>query len=138
MAADLSEKNSTERLLLRALVISVVIHLTIFGAWKWGQSQGWWRNLNLLTWLPTPSKLLMPSRSEKLPARVPSEPSQLVFVDVDPALASTVPPKNPKFYSANSSLVANPSPKQISTVPEIRGHQDKMLKTTPDTQSKAK
>ncbi|HZM03261.1 MAG TPA: hypothetical protein VFC44_09570 [Candidatus Saccharimonadales bacterium] len=80
----------------------------------------------------------MPSRSEKLPARVPSEPSQLVFVDVDPALASTVPPKNPKFYSANSSLVANPSPKQISTVPEIRGHQDKMLKTTPDTQSKAK
>ena len=78
-------------------------------------------------------KLLTPLTAKKLNlTQQQQQPSQLIFVDVDPALAEPTPPKAPKFYSANNSVAANPTP-QEELVPEIRGHQDKVMKTTPDT-----
>ena len=132
-----NERIEAEKLLLRALVISLLIHLTVFGAWKWGRTEGWWRNFNFPAWMHLTPKLLKPLTSKKI-APVPKpqpQPSQLVFVDVDPALAEALPPKAPKFYSANNSVAANPNPKN-ALVPEIRGRQDKVIKTTPDTRLK--
>ena len=132
-----SERNDAEKLLLRALMISLLIHLAVFGAWKWGGTEGWWRDFNFPAWMHLTPKLLKPMTAKKI-ALVPRpqpQPSQLVFVDVDPALAEAAPPKAPKFYSANNSVAANPNPKN-ALVPEIRGRQDKVIKTTQDTRLK--
>ncbi len=137
MAPDFSERNYTEKLLLRALIISLLIHLTVFATWKWGRTEEWWRNFNFPAWMHLTPKLLQPMTAKKT-ALVPKpqpQPSQLVFVDVDPALAEATPPKAPKFYSANNSVAANPNPKN-EPIPEIRGSQDKVVKTTENTKLK--
>jgi len=136
---DFSERSYAEKLLLRALIISLLIHLTVFGIWKAGQKEGWWRNFNLPAWIHLTPKLLTPrtaKKSELIPQPQMTQ-SQLVFVDVDPALAETAPPKAPKFYSANNSAAANPHPK-TAPVPEIRGRQDKVIKTTENVPLKPK
>jgi hypothetical protein len=136
---DFSERSYSEKLLLRALIISLLIHFTVFGVWKWGQTEGWWRNFNLPAWMRLTPKLLKPMTAKKI-ALVPKlqlQPSQLIFVDVDPALAEAAPPKAPKFYSANNSVAANPNPKN-APVPEIRGRQDKVIKTTANAPLKPK
>jgi outer membrane biosynthesis protein TonB len=136
---DFSEKDATEKLLLRALIISLLIHLTLFGAWKWGRTEGWWQNFHFPAWMHLTPKLLTPSMAKKA-ALVPKpqpQPSQLVFVDVDPALADAAPPKAPKFYSANSSSAGNPNPKN-APVPEIRGRKEPIIKTTENAPLKPK
>jgi hypothetical protein len=119
----------SERFLFRAFVISLLIHFAVFGLWKYGKTQGWWRNLQTPAWLQlTPKKI--PILVKKIVPLRPSPPPQLVFVDVDPALAVADPPKAPKFYSSDNSLAGNPEPKNNSPDPEIRGKQEKTLKTT--------
>jgi len=135
-APDFNERSYSEKLLLRALIISLSIHLAVFGTWKWGQTEGWWRHFTFPAWMRLTPKLLPPLMAKKL-ALVPKpqpqpQPSQLVFVDVDPALAEAAPPKAPKFYSANNSVAANPNPKNAPT-PELRGRQNKVIKTTENT-----
>lgn len=136
-ATAFSERNSTDQLLFRALVISLLIHLMVFGTWKWGNTHGWWLNIKFPAWMHLTPKLMMPLSPKKLaPVLKPQlQPPQLTFVDVDPALAEAKPPKAPKFYSANNSVAANPTPKNMP-VPEIRGHQTKIMKTTPDIRLK--
>lgn len=130
-AEEINERSYAEKLLLRALIISLMAHLTVFGVWKVGQGRGWWRNFNLPTWLHFTPKAFTPALFKKLPLIPKPQPqvSQLVFVDVDPAQAQTTPPKAPKFYSANNSYAGNPQPKN-EAVPDIRGRQNKVLKTT--------
>jgi hypothetical protein len=135
-AQDFNERSYTERLLLRALIISLLIHLAVFGTWKWGQTQGWWRNFNLPAWMRlTPKIKTLTAKQIALISKQQMQPSQLNFVDVDPALAEATPPKAPKFYSANNSVAANPNPHH-ALVPEILGRQNKVIKTTPDTRLK--
>jgi len=131
MVQDSSERSYAEKLLLRALIISLFIHLTVFGVWKWGRTEGWWQNITLPAWMRLTPKLLMPIPAKKtalIPKSQP-QPSQLIFVDVDPALSEATPPPAPKFYSANNSVAANPHPKDMAA-PEIHGRQDKVIKTT--------
>jgi hypothetical protein len=138
-ATAFSERDSTDQLLLRALIISLLIHLTVFGVWKWGQSEGWWLNFHFPAWMHLTPKLLTPITPKKL-SLVPKpqpQPSQLIFVDTDPSLAEAAPPKKPKFYSANNSAAANPNPKNAAVV-DIRGSQTKIMKTTPNTVLKPK
>ena len=129
-----SERHEAEKLLLRALIVSLLIHLAVFATWKWGRTEGWWQHFNFPAWMHLTPKLLKPLTSKKMASAPKSQPqpSQLVFVDVDPALAEAAPPKAPKFYSANNSVAANPTPKN-ALVPEILGRQDKVIKTTEDT-----
>jgi hypothetical protein len=134
---DFSERSYSEKLLLRALIISLLLHLTAFSTWKWGNAEGWWREFHFPAWMRLTPKLLTPIAPKKI-ALAPQpqpQPSQLIFVDVDPALAQTTPPKAAKFYSDNNSVAANPTPKN-APVPEIRGKQDKVIKTTEDTKLK--
>jgi outer membrane biosynthesis protein TonB len=134
MAPDFSERSYSEKLLLRALVISLLLHLAVFGTWKWGQTEGWWRHFTMPVWMrltPKLPALLAAKKPILLPKPLP-QPAQLVFVDVDPALAEATPPKTPKFYSANNSVAANPNPKNAPT-PELRGRQNKVIKTTENT-----
>ena len=137
--SDFSERDYTDKLLLRALIFSLVIHLTVFGTWKWGQTEGWWRNFTFPAWMHLTPKLLTPmtSKTIKIFPKQPQQPPQLVFVDVDPAFSQPTPPKAAKFYSANNTVAANPTPKN-ENIPEIQGRQNKEVKTTENTTLKPK
>jgi hypothetical protein len=127
-----------ENLLLRALVISLLIHLLSFGVWKLGQGLGWWRQIELPQWMQFVRKSMVPSVARKIPpALQAARQTPLLFVDVDPALAVTEPPKNTKFYSSANSVASNPRKSVPSDMPLITGRQDKVIKTTEPAKSKA-
>jgi hypothetical protein len=52
----------------------------------------------------------------------------LVFVEVDPALASAEPPKDTRNYSTHNSLAANEQPRKAD-IPKIDGQQTHVLRT---------
>ena len=54
----------------------------------------------------------------------------MLFVQVDPAVETTVAPKDAKFYSSRNSVAANPDPKKEMPVPKLDGKQDKVIRTT--------
>ena len=56
-------------------------------------------------------------------SRPQSQEPQLVFVQVDPTQPATEAPKNPKFYSSQNSIAANPDAKVETGVPKIDGTQ---------------
>jgi len=124
-----------ERMLLRALLLSLLLHFLFFGLWKVGQTQGWWNNLALPRWMQLVSKALVPVVPKKLFLPPPATPT--MFVQTDPELASPQPPKEAKFYGANNTLAANKEIQTPSTVPNIEGRQDKVVKTTDNAPRKA-
>jgi outer membrane biosynthesis protein TonB len=133
-----SESNvtsSTEKFVLRALVISVILHLLLFSLWRVGQAQGWWRNLTMPRWMQLVSKAIMPVPPKNPPMEIPSQ-SQLTFVEVDPAQAVPEPPKDAKFQGAKNTLAANREIKTPSDRPDVDGGQDQFLKTIADAPPK--
>ncbi len=134
--SEVNEPSLTEKLILRALIISLLIHFLAYFTYKIGQSQGWWAKLAMPRWMQVVSRALAPAIPKKI-AAVTQAPAPLMFVEVDPANALREPPKAPKFYGANNTVAANPDITKPSTVPDIRGRQDKVLKTTEDAKPKA-
>ncbi|MGA3181540.1 MAG: hypothetical protein ABSF38_14460 [Verrucomicrobiota bacterium] len=127
-----SESKSGDKLLLWALAISLLIHLAVFGGWKWSQSHPWWRQVRLPAWMELGQNKFVASIAKKLPAVVVKEPqTPMLYIDVDPSLASAQPPQNPKYYSSADTRAANPEIKVPSDVPQISGTQTKVPKTVP-------
>ncbi len=121
--------NAAGQLLLKAVALSLAIHLGAFGAWKWGQTHITWKGLAMPAWLQ-----LTPHKLQANPARPPRaaqapQPPPLLYVDVDPALAAAKPPENPKFYSTADTVAANPEKKVPADQPQINGTQDKVMQT---------
>jgi hypothetical protein len=127
-----NETSSTEKLLLRALIVSVLLHLLIVCVWREGNAKGWWRNLAMPRWMQLVSKAMLPA-APKMPAVDAPSQSQLTFVEVDPALATPEPPKKPLFQAAKNTVAANREIKVPSETPNIDGLQEKYLKTTENT-----
>jgi outer membrane biosynthesis protein TonB len=127
--SDSKSAISAESLLLKALIISVAIHLAAFGGWKWSQTHSWWKRLALPAWMEVGRNHFISSIAKKLPPSQRPQQVPMLYVDVDPALAAAQPPPNPKFYSSADSLAANPEKKIPSDVPQISGTQDKVMKT---------
>jgi outer membrane biosynthesis protein TonB len=128
-----------EQWVARALALSLLIHLLFFGLWRLGLEQHWWQGGWRPSWLRAlAQKMVMPVKV-KIPARPApqAEPTPLLFVDTDPALAVPEPPKNAKFYSANNVLAANKEIKKESDIPNITGSQTKELKATASGKPKA-
>jgi len=123
--------HTTRDRLARALLASVLIHLLLLGVWRLGDRQGWWTADSLPAWLRP--VLVKPIAAHPTPPAALSEPrpeTPLMFVDVDPALASPEPPKEAKYYSSQSTRAANPDPIEIeSGVPKIDGTQTRIPKT---------
>jgi len=74
-----------------AFVISIILHVMIFGGYRAGQRFGWWQNLHLPAWLDPAKQLaaLTKSKTEKglsLPIRIPFgwgsglSPGQVPFI----------------------------------------------------------
>jgi outer membrane biosynthesis protein TonB len=128
--AQLRAANSAERLLLKAVAISLGIHLAAFGGWKWGRTHAWWKPLAMPAWLQLMPHLSPSRLARQLPAAQRSQPPPpLIYIDVDPALAAAQPPANPKFYSTENTVAANPEKKVPSDQPHINGTQEQVVKT---------
>ena len=109
------------RRLIWALVISLVFHSMCFGGYEFSRTilPGWLAHVKMLAALAEQLKK-KPAPPVKPPP--PSDPP-LVFVDVDPAVATPEPPKDAKFYAAQNSKAANPEVAD-NDIPKINGKQD--------------
>lgn len=128
-------------MLFRALALSLAAHCLIFGTYKWGQLQGWWRPRPIPEWLrfmqrhiPKPT-MSIPLLLPKPKAATPPKEELMSFVDVDPALATPEPPKVKKYYGAANTQAASPVIKQAE-LPQLKGQQTAMIKTTDPGEAK--
>jgi outer membrane biosynthesis protein TonB len=118
--------------LVWAFVISMVLHLLVFGGYETGKKLNWWQNAHWPAWL-SPVKRLADALKKKEPLQTaqplqPSEPP-LLFVDVNPANAAAEAPKNATHYSSLNSEAANPEIDKESNLPKITGEQKHVIKT---------
>jgi hypothetical protein len=129
--------------LVRAFVVSIAVHLLLFGFVETGYRYDLWRfsPLNLLAnWLKPPLKpeALKPAAAQARP-RPPERQVQeipVVFVDVDPSQASDeVPPETP-YYSAVTSRAGNPDPDREAGKARMDGKQNLVLKTLDSDRAK--
>ncbi len=122
------------RPLVRAFGLSLVFHLCIFGVLEIGHQFGWWKHTFLPRWLDMASEKQSRNLNDRTKARenirVNSEEVPLIFVQVDPAAATEVAPKNAKYYAAQNSIAANPKLAVDTPIPKIDGRQAKVIKTS--------
>lgn len=114
-----------------AFVISLAVHLLLFGGYRAEQQLGWLRKLHLPAWMQSVKLLDNFFKKPALPLLQPPKPQEapLMFVEVSPAQATVEPPKNANFYSDKNSTAANPKADQDTGVPLIAGKQNQMVKT---------
>jgi hypothetical protein len=116
-------RRERERLFV-ALLLSLSVHLAIWGVYHAGDKLGWWRKWHPWTALPVAAKKTV---SPKLVAAiVPPNPDPDVFVDVSHADADA--PEKPRFYSNKNSHAANPDAANAN-VPKLNGRQTDAPKT---------
>jgi hypothetical protein len=131
--ARLAEQNP----LATALVLSLVIHLTLFGTWKVGQQLGWWRHQP--TWITALTKKL--AKATQVKARQnQSKPQERVipmtFIEVDPETATIEVPKDAKYYSSKNAKASNPDPKDRPEV-KVDGKQEQVARLMDNDKPKA-
>jgi outer membrane biosynthesis protein TonB len=115
--------------LSRAFVVSIALHLLIFGTYKAGHKFGWWDSSHLPPWLRSAKMLTeLLKKKETEPPKPPQE-APLMFVDVSPAQAVAEAPKNAMFYSDKNSQAANPDATKDTPIPKIDGTQKQVVKT---------
>jgi hypothetical protein len=105
-----------------ALVVSLALHLIIFGGYKYG------RQLHLFPWLTALTK-----RLAVVPPPPKSQEQPLEFLMVEQP--STAAPKTPKYYSSQNSLAANPDANRNNNNPKLNGKQNDFPKA--ETEIKA-
>jgi hypothetical protein len=116
--------------LVWAFAISLAFHLLIFGTYEAGKKYNVWQNLHLPAWLHVPKILQQVlQKKESPPPQQPLPDLPLIFVNVNPAQATTEAPKDAKFYSDKNSRAANPEPDKITETPKIDGKQTEVAKT---------
>jgi hypothetical protein len=114
-----------------AFVISLAVHLLVFGGYRAGRQYGVWQSLRWPAWVQS-SKLLseiLRKKEPPLPPRAAQQEPPLMFLDVSPAQATVEPPKDAKYYSDKNSQAANPTADQETGVPKIAGTQNQIAKT---------
>lgn len=123
----------TTRSLIRAFAISMIIHCVMVGVYAAGRKYGLFPKgkLSSLAKL-TPKELaalqkLAPPLKPKTPAEEEEPP--LMFVDVNPKVATPEPPPKAQYYSTQSSEAANPNPDKDLAKPKIDGAQVHKPKT---------
>ena len=113
-----------------AFALSLACHLLVFGTYETGKKYNVWQNLHWPAWLHAPQVLKqLLVRKETPPPQRPLQDIPLMFVNVNPALATADAPKNAKYYSDKNSRAANPEPDKITDIPKINGKQPDVPKT---------
>lgn len=125
----MAEKNP----LVTALVLSLVVHLLLLGAWKAGDQLGWWKYTP--DWLNTWTKWLAKTQVDIFPklieARKPPQQARaqvipMTFVEVDPETVTTEAPPDAKYYSSKNAKASNPEATLEVEKPRIDGTQEKV------------
>ena len=114
--------------LVWAFVISLALHLTVWGVYEGGEKLGVWRALRVPAWLQKLAQALTPPKVQSAVVPKPTEPP-LVFIDVQDSQAIAEPPKNAVGYSDKNSVAANPDSNKDTNLPKIDGAQDKVIRT---------
>jgi hypothetical protein len=117
--------DSANQRLAVALAISLALHAALYGAWRIAPATAAFFKDVYEQLVAKPRAELKPQLEEPPP---PKREVPLVFVEVDPALASVEPPKETKNYSTDHSIAANPEPKKAD-VPKIEGTQTHVVRT---------
>lgn len=108
--------------LVVALLISLLVHLGVWGTYELGKKVGVWKQLaKLIPQLPTPKP-----NPAKLTIAQQNEPA-MIFVDVSEPVKEA--PKNAKYYSNKNSQAANPDNQKNSNQPKSNGKQREIPKT---------
>jgi hypothetical protein len=103
-----------------ALLVSLTLHLALWGGYHTGDKLGWWQK-----WHP-PSWLHLEPKKYPLQAQLAHNSEPDIFVDVSHADADA--PAKPKYYSNKNSHAANPDV-ALANVPKINGRQTDVPKT---------
>ena len=111
-----------------AFVLSITVHVLVFGGYYLGREFGLWQRLLLPAWLKSPNSAKALTELLKKNEAQRQEEMPLIFVDISSAQATPEPPKNPKYYSNKNSKAANPEPKE-SDEPKIDGKRPELVKT---------
>jgi hypothetical protein len=112
-----------------AFVLSLLLHVVVFGVYRTGNEFDWWNKFPWPQWLRSPKMLTeLVKQSQQQQLSVPRE-IPLQFIDVSPAQTAPEPPKDPKYYSNKDSVAANPEPQVDTEVPKIDGKQIQVAKT---------
>ena len=84
------------------------------------------------------SRRLLAEMKRAEAARVQATPPvpTLTFVEVDPSQAVTEPPRDAKFYSAQSTKAANPDASKDTATPKIDGSQTHVIQTADNPRSR--
>ena len=113
-----------------AFALSLAFHLLVFGTYQTGKKFNLWQNLHWPAWLHAPKILQEAFKKKESQPPPPQRPElPLIFVNVNPAQATTEAPKDAKFYSDKNSRAANPEPDKITDIPKINGKQPDVPKT---------
>jgi hypothetical protein len=98
-----------------ALLLSLAVHLAVFGGYEIARGSGWLQRLHRV------------AKVRPVPLPVENSEQPLEFVTVDQPSAE--PPKNAKYYSSQNSRAANPDADQDTDAPQLDGKQTDMPKT---------
>lgn len=118
--ARLAEQNP----LVAALVLSLVIHLGLFGSWQIGKQLGWWKHQP--AWIANLTKKLAQTAQAKARQNQPKPQERVIpmtFIEVDPETATVEAPKDAKYYSSKNAKASNPDPKDLQEV-KVDGKQE--------------
>ncbi|MFM1767816.1 MAG: hypothetical protein RJA22_345 [Verrucomicrobiota bacterium] len=120
--------------LAAALVLSVVIHLSIFGFYRVGKKLGWLDQHP--TWLTRLTQKILAAKPRSLPLVVkppaPAAPKPreipLTFVEVDPATVTPDAPQDAKYYSSQNTRASNPDATKATDTPKMDGKQTQVVR----------
>lgn len=117
-----------------AFILSLVVHLMIWGGYTGGKKAFSWARVNRPSWL-IPFKLLQkkpvpPPKVPEMPVLTLEPPPRmpLQYVDVSAAQATPEPPKNARYESSRNSQAANPEIVKESDIPNISGDRTDIVK----------
>jgi outer membrane biosynthesis protein TonB len=110
--------------ILRAFVISIVLHVMALLVVESGRKIGLWETRAVPKWVLDAARVTPPTMANSQT----NEPSVLQFIEVDPAQA-TEEPKDAKLYSTDNTRAANPDTTLDTDRPKIDGTQKNVPKT---------
>ncbi|HWF18561.1 MAG TPA: energy transducer TonB [Verrucomicrobiae bacterium] len=127
-----------EHFLAWAFGISLGIHVLLYGGFNLGNHYGWWKKDLMPSWLKSTKQALaeIKKAQQKQPVNQAQQEPPMLFVEVDPAVATQEAPKNATHYSSHNSHAGNPDITIDSNDPNINGKQTHVAKTQDADRSK--
>src|SRR4051794_25540731 len=89
-----------------AFVLSLSVHVLVFGTFQMGKRFGWWQSVHWPRWMQAPKRPENLNKLAEIRQKLAQEEIPLVFVEVTPEQATPEPPKQAKFYSNQNSKAA--------------------------------